>query len=123
MNTPSVEKTSMEWLRRNLLASALRRRAASYLLVRYEDFVAEPDLTVARITRSVGLPSGPPVTGSDGIIRLADKGHAMGGNPKRTSGGTEVVLRLDDEWRTALPKRDSRAVVMRCALLMHRYGY
>jgi hypothetical protein len=123
LNNPSVEKTSMDWVYRNLLAGALRRRATTYQLVRYEDFVAEPDSTIARIRNTVGLPAGPPVTDADGVIRLSDTGHAMGGNPRRRTGGTEVVLRLDDEWRRSLSKRDERAVVLRCAPLMRRYGY
>jgi Sulfotransferase family len=123
MQVLSPREAATRWMRRNLLAAALRPRAASFQLVRYEDFVLDPEDTMARVRRVIGLPEGGPVLGADGLVHLGEVGHAMGGNPRRRAGGTDVRLKLDDEWRRSLSRQDRLTVTSICAPLMVRYGY
>ena len=48
--------------------------------------------------------------------------HTVAGNPARHRHGL-VPMRLDDEWRTAMPTRDRRLVTAMTYPLLRRYGY
>jgi hypothetical protein len=50
--------------------------------------------------------------------------HLVAGNPGvRQHAGSGLRLRLDDEWRTQLPRADRLVVTAVCAALMTAYGY
>lgn len=48
--------------------------------------------------------------------------HIVAGNPSRFTTGS-VTLRVDDEWRSRLPRRDQLLVQLATGPLMMRYGY
>src|SRR4029078_13725308 len=68
-----------------------------YQRLRYEDFMSDPQGTLARVFAFLGEP----VVGSpfvDGATAVLPGNHTVAGNPKRFRTG-EVRIRLDDEWR------------------------
>lgn len=114
-------RTAAVWSYRNLLASCLRFPAASYRVVRYEDFVSDPDRVVRAVRADVGLPEPPASLVEEGRVRLPVT-HSVSGNTIRFE-GRSVALRLDDEWRSALSRRDRLRVTMLASPLLLRYGY
>jgi hypothetical protein len=107
----------------NLLTESLRRAGAPYLRVRYEDLLADPARTLQRILRGVGIAQGDSALHflTDGSAALRPS-HTVDGNPMRFERGP-VRLRLDDEWRTSLGRRDRVLVSLLTAPVLARYGY
>jgi hypothetical protein len=115
--------STLGWVELNLAAEAVRRRhdPARSLLVRYEDFVAEPRATLARIAEMVGeRPQSLPV--SDDNVALLNRNHAVSGNPTRFKTG-EVPLRYDSEWTSRLNRRARLVTTALARPLLRRYGY
>ncbi|WP_169747745.1 sulfotransferase domain-containing protein [Demequina subtropica] len=116
------ERSGWIWLRMNAVAGSLRRKAAGYARVRYEDAVADPAGVLGGALDRLGLPSaGVPGIGPGGEIDLAAC-HTVAGNPSRMRVGA-TRLRLDSEWRTALPAGTRRRVGLVTTPLRKRYGY
>jgi hypothetical protein len=117
----SPARSGVAWLYRNLVATAVRRSAGSYLRVRYEDFVQDPNAVIEAVRRNIGLasPSWPVVV--DERVELPET-HQVSGNPVRF-GSRSVELVLDDEWRRAMPRLDRMRVVATSWPLLLWYGY
>lgn len=114
--------SSASWLARNVVVEAATARwRVPRLLLRYEDFVADPASAVRRIGAAAGLGLDP-----EGVIegRTVRRGvdHIVAGNPDRFLEGS-IELHPDDEWRTRLPRRQRWAVTAVTAPLLGRYGY
>ena len=93
----------------------------SSLLIRYEDFVADPQATLRDVVELVGeTPTEIPVS-KDREVVLGEN-HTAAGNPSRFLKG-RIRLRLDDEWVTE-QKPGHRFVTTGLSLtLLKRYGY
>lgn len=81
---PTAIRVALGWIRANLWAALLGRScgAGRYLMIRYEDFVADPVATLQEIGRLVGCDMEPLVE----RIRRDDRfsvGHQVGGNRVR----------------------------------------
>lgn len=118
----SLSEASYGWMLWNLLSAAYARgRGVRTMRLRYEDFVAAPQLGVRRILDLLGSRCEQwPFVGSHSVVLAST--HTVGGNPSRFSTGT-VELRPDEEWRRALPRRDRAIVTAICWPLMRRHGY
>ncbi|MEM7338394.1 MAG: sulfotransferase [Actinomycetota bacterium] len=116
-------RTAARWVTDNLGFEALAQRVPT-LSLRYEDLMADPVATIDRILRFMDLD--PAVIDLDVLradpIVVRNPLHSVAGNPMRF-GATELRLRLDDRWRTALPRRTERLVSAITAPLLPRYGY
>jgi hypothetical protein len=104
------------------VANELSRRAArlpgvrDHHLVRYEDLVSRPAEVVAALVESLGLPPDPAMVDS-----FRDRAfHAIGGNPMRHD---DRPIRLDEQWRAALPRGVQRLVQALTAPARKRFGY
>jgi hypothetical protein len=117
----SAARSGIAWVYRNLIASAVRRAARSYVRVRYEDFVRDPDAVIERVRRSIGIADSSWRVVVDDRIELPET-HQVSGNPVRF-GSRSIELVLDDEWRRAMPRRDRVKVVAASWPLLLRYGY
>jgi Sulfotransferase family len=109
------------WVTRN--AFAARLSASGGVRVRYEDLVQTPRAQVQRVLDAIGEPAAPGDLDfvSDHEVRL-EPTHTVMGNPSRMqSGPTE--LRLDEEWRRRLPRRQARVVTAMTWAGLRRYGY
>jgi hypothetical protein len=120
MTRHPVWKSAVLWSVWNAATIRLWRRGR-YLRVRYEDFVADPAGTVARIAAFAG--SAPPALpfAPDGTVRLAPT-HSVAGNPVRHRTGG-IAVTADDEWRTAMSRRAYAVVTALTLPLLLRLGY
>jgi hypothetical protein len=114
-------RSARAWVLANLAADRVRRgNPQRAVLVRYEDFVADPRSTVDRLVRLVGG-SGTVQLTDDRIVEIRPQ-HAASGNPARLLRGP-VELREDDEWRTGQRRADRSVVTAITLPLLGRYGY
>lgn len=111
----------VRYLFTNLMLHLLSLLRTPRRFLRYEDFVARPAAATADILGFAGAT--PADLGFvDGTTLHLNPHHSVGGNPMRFSQGA-VEVRLDDRWRSALPRRD-RLIVTALTwplLLLYRY--
>jgi hypothetical protein len=123
MDVSSVSNSAASWLAWNVTSEAVTRRQdpSRVMLVRYEDFAADPVGTTARIIQLVDEDAGdlPFVDGS--TVRLTGN-HTVSGNPARYVDGV-VPIREDDEWRSRMPRQQRIAVTLMTFPLLVKYGY
>jgi hypothetical protein len=91
--------------------------------LRYEDFVADPSLTIMKVIGDLGLQ----VEASDLTHVRRDEvdlpeSHGLAGNPSRFQSGP-VRVRADERWRRSMSSQDRRSVTALTAPLLLRYGY
>lgn len=91
--------------------------AGRWLTLRHEDLCREPEATLDRVLRFVGVAVLPGGRVPD--FRCAD--HHIIGNRMRLSHTSEV--RLDERWRTEMPAGEIRAVERIAGETLERYGY
>ena len=98
-----------------------RTNGDCYLLLRYEDFIANPRFAIERILALLGRKDValPIVEGN--AVRLGPN-HTVGGNPNRMVHGL-VPLRADDQWMTEMKRRDMALVTAITAPMLRHYGY
>jgi len=122
MDRFSPVKSSLLWAVWNAAAEAFwRRTSGRYLLLRYEDFVADPREALKRILEMVdaGGQQLPFVAGREVALGAS---HTVAGNPNRFRTGT-VKLRLDDEWKGRMRFRDKALVTSLTFPMLIRHGY
>lgn len=122
MGTRRLPSTVRRWIASALGTELLRRYVPRdrWLELRYEDFCDSPREAFARILALLGEEGASPFA-SDTTVRLHPN-HIVAGNPSRFTVG-EVSIRADEEWRTAMSKRDQRLVVAATWPLLRKYGY
>jgi hypothetical protein len=92
-----------------------------YLVLRYEDFIAQPEDSLRRILRFARQPELRLPFLSDHSVCLAPT-HGVSGNAVRLDTGT-VKLKLDDKWRTAMRPMHKSLVAALTAVALPTYGY
>src|SRR5207245_774810 len=109
------------WVCFNVVAEAVCRGALeSLMLLRYEDFVVDPDVAVRCVLELVGEPPAASlVRGSEVVLGT---NHTVAGNPDRFRTGT-VQIREDYAWRTGLSRRLALEVTAMALPLLSHYGY
>ncbi len=120
MHRFSPTKSAALWDAWNAAAEALWRED-KYLRLRYEDFVANPRQSFARILDLLGEEDAElPLTG-DQEVKLGVS-HTVSGNPNRFETGS-VALRHDREWVDKMTSKDRNLVTGLTLPLLQRYGY
>jgi Sulfotransferase family len=121
--SPAVQ-TAVRWMSSNLLIQAsLRRLSSAYVRVRYEDLVAHPHDSVRKISAAASFPLAAGMQASQ-LAQGKNEYHLVGSNPGvRSSLGSELQLKLDEEWKTQLPRMQRLLVTAICGRLMAVYGY
>ena len=122
MATAGTVTSTGFWMESCLGAELLRRRvpADRWFLLRYEDFVARPRASLARLLGFLGFPPDGPFLGDD-TVSLGTN-HTLAGNPDRFRTGL-IQIRADDEWRERLPRRERALVTAMTFPLLRRHGY
>jgi hypothetical protein len=120
--SPAI-KTSAFWVFNNLFIQfSLKRLSSAYSRVRYEDLLAHPDETICEISRASGLPE--LESWSAEQSQHITEHHLVAGNPGvRRNLGSDLRLKLDQEWRSRLPRRHQLVVIFVCGGLMAAYRY
>jgi hypothetical protein len=122
MGTRRLPSTVRRWLASAIETEALRRHLPPrhWLRLRYEDFCAEPVGSMDRVLSMMGVEGRPPFEDA-ATVRLRPN-HIVAGNPSRFTVGS-VRIRVDEEWRTGMSRRDRLLVVGGTWPLLRRYGY
>ena len=114
--------TSLRWAARNLGTEALWRRSRDrYLMLRYEDFVAEPRRGIERALELVDEEAAPLPHVGEHEVKLGAN-HNIWGNPIRFQTGL-VRLRPDDEWAFRMKPEDRKLITALTLPLLAHYGY
>jgi Sulfotransferase domain len=123
MDTYTTGATALRWSYHNALFSLFPLRQIRLARMRYEELVADPGGEIDRSLCKLGLTVDDAARSAlaSGNVSLAH-GHTIGGNPMRFR-GTQQPVRLDDEWRRAMPLGVHRRVTMATWPLLARYGY
>jgi hypothetical protein len=123
MPTFSTAKSVGLWTDYNLMYQLAGLSGVPRMFLRYEDLIASPREGMERVLDFGGVQfrerelqaveaSSVPVRGS----------HAIGGNPVRF-GAREMVLKLDQDWKTELAPAVRRSVYAATFPLARSYGY
>lgn len=116
-------RAALAWTRMEAQATLATSLIEGSVTVRYEDFVATPRHTTEVALAALGLADKADlsdyVRGRSIVLRPS---HGLSGNPSRFTTG-EVLLREDEEWRTALSRRDrvTATSIGLPGLIAHRY--
>jgi Sulfotransferase family len=114
--------SSLRWMARNLATEAFWRRSKErYLMLRYEDFVTEPQEAIARILELVAEEASVIPHVEEHEVKLGVN-HNVWGNPNRFQTGL-VRLRPDDEWVSRMRPEDRRLISALTFPLLAHYGY
>jgi hypothetical protein len=119
----SPMRMALRWLTTNALFHALRAIGVPSLFVRYESLIERPREQLERIVRFAGVPVGDrdlPITGEHAVH--LDPTHSVAGNPMRFTRG-EVELRLDEQWRRAMPVWQRATVTAIASPMLAAYRY
>lgn len=114
--------SSLIWsIRNTAIESYWKKTPQKYLMVRYEDFIKEPKKTTTKILDFIGEKEvGSPFISERGIKLTSN--HSVWGNPSRFKTGT-IELKLDEEWKTKMKKRDKFVLTMLTFPWLLKYGY
>jgi Sulfotransferase domain len=116
--------TALRWSVYHVLLHLVGRLGVPSMRVRYEDVVGRPQEQIRRATEFAG----------EDIEGMVDLGafrreafhlgtdHTVAGNRVRLRRGP-VPVRVDDEWRRAMPRRHRRLVTLVSWPLLRLYGY
>jgi len=115
-----VARTALEWAAVNGL-SHLLKSALPYTLVKYEDFVSDPQQTLQRIMSDAHQPV-PSLSFLDTSSVLLGTDHIVSGNQMRFESGW-IPLRPDEEWRRRLTRRQLIILNAITWPWLARYGY
>jgi UDP-N-acetylglucosamine transferase subunit ALG13 len=123
MDVYSPAGMGLRWIVYNALIDVLRALRMPHMLLRYEQLVADPATHLEQIMDLAGEELAP---GALGFLNGggADLGvqHTVAGNPMRFSRG-HIALRVDDAWRTRLPRPQRWLLYAMTWPQMRRYGY
>jgi hypothetical protein len=111
---------AMGWNLKNAFVDVAMSTAGKSILLRYEDFIADPLRHIEAVIDMVGSKQRPPEI-RDGTIEIGTD-HSLAGNPIRFDRGA-VRLRVDDEWRAAMRQRHQALVTTLTWPMLMAYGY
>lgn len=122
MHQFSPWKSAWRWNIYNFLTELLlRRHSENYLMLRYEDFIEEPTIALAKIMHFLNLSRKEYAIDVQKQLNLTTN-HAIWGNPLRFKTGN-IILHRDNEWQSALPITSKWLVTLLTWPSLRRYGY
>jgi hypothetical protein len=116
--------TAVRWTLYHLLVQGLGRLGVPSMRVRYEDVVRTPREQMRRTAAFLGedLAGRVDMDAFGAAAFELGTNHTVAGNRMRLQRGA-VPVRVDDEWTSALPRRQRRLVTLLSWPLLKRYGY
>lgn len=123
MPTYDSSGSAWRWNAYNSLFHLLGRLGTPLLVVRYEDLVRDPKRALERVLAfsSVDPAAIPPKLFTQDVVTLAPD-HTVAGNPMRFQTGP-IQVTQDEEWRTAMPRKDIQRVSAITRPLLTKYRY
>jgi hypothetical protein len=116
-----ISTSVYSWIAYNGLAELLSPSKMSYCRLRYEDFVADPTVALAKVLAPYEWIETDPAK-VDTTEMVLEPTHTVSGNPMRFKSG-KLKLELDDEWCRVMRPHDRRLVTALTWPLLMRYGY
>jgi Sulfotransferase family len=112
-----VSKAARQWRHYNVEADRVRKLLVpeSWMLLRYEELCADPQATLDRISRFIGIDPTPVP------VNLKTVGHHFIGNSMRLRDLGEI--REDQTWREVLTENDLREIARITGAASHSFGY
>jgi hypothetical protein len=122
MHRKTPTQSAVLWDAWNAAIEALwRRMPASYLRLRYEDFIADPRRSFGEILNLTDEKDAELPLVGERDVKLGIS-HTVSGNPNRFDTGT-VELRQDRAWQEQMKSRDRALVTALTLPLLARYHY
>jgi hypothetical protein len=113
---------SLRWNFQNAVIEVLSKRFRHRPLhVRYEDFVANPRVSLQRVLTFVGETRSSFPLHDEHIVNLEAQ-HTVSGNPSRFVTG-DIELRENHDWKNEMKRRDRMLVTALTWPLLIKYGY
>jgi len=118
-----LRQIARRWMTVNLMFEVFAAQGTPTVRVRYEDLVRRPDEAMRAVLALVGRPTtARALSFLDGTTMTTGGSHAVAGGRIRMRTGP-LHLRLDEAWRTELPRWRRAVTVLVCWPLMRKYGY
>jgi len=123
LRLPLLLADALRWMRDNLEARRARRwlPPGRYRRLRYEDFAAAPEETLASLAAWLGLAPPIPARTPAGTLRLSGN-HSISGNRNRHERG-EVAIREDRAWAGGLTRLERGALTLVTYPVARALGY
>jgi hypothetical protein len=123
MPRSGVVASTLGWVRANLGCEAVRHKLGPQrsMLVRYEDLATDPGAVIGSIAALVGEP-GAGLDLGEGSTATLTGNHTVWGNSFRFKKGP-TKIRLDEEWKAAMPSSQRLLATAVAAPMLRRYGY
>ena len=119
--TMSSSRSTLYWRGFNSASAALLRAYPDRsMLLRYEDFIADPAAIIGSLLDLCGVEAANPMAGR--TIELHTN-HTVTGNPDRFETGPTLIRPTDDSWQAKLSIRAKLAAVTLSWPQFRRYGY
>lgn len=122
MRTHRPSKIAWEWTYRNFFVQATKKRVKGYTLVKYEDFITEPQKTIQKVLDLVEIKQSDLHFISKNTVSLTKMNHTVSGNPIRFKNG-ETALKLDQEWVSQMSFGDKLLVTLLTWPYLVKYHY
>lgn len=113
-------KSALQWNIINYTLGLLDRKH-SYSLVKYEDFIRNPEQTISNIVRDIGV-SNKNISFIQGSNANLKTDHTLSGNPMRFTVG-DIELRQDERWKEGLHKKNKFIIESLSRYMLKKYGY
>ncbi|MBI9044509.1 MAG: sulfotransferase [Anaerolineaceae bacterium] len=118
-------QSAIHWNQYNIFTELFKiaNRRKFLPLLRYEDFVKNPEEILEQVRSFVGLETNQTDSNFlEGKNVYLDQGHNISGNPMRFVNG-EIEIALDQEWKKKLKRTDKFLVTLLTFPLLLKYGY
>jgi hypothetical protein len=114
---------ALSWNLKNSAVEALLNTSSDrYLRLQFEEFVANPKDSLAKILHLLGETATTLPFTSDSVVEMGVD-HIFAGSPSSRSQTGKVDLRLDERWKTELPPVERRLIKALTYPMLQKYGY
>lgn len=121
MERRSAVKSAALWTAWNAGLERAWRGSDRYVRLRYESFAGNPRESLMLLADALDLSGVERLVDDQGRLELPGN-HTVAGNPARMANGP-VPITLDNEWASAMDRREARLVSALSSPLLTRYGY
>jgi hypothetical protein len=116
-----ILKSASRWNSLQMLAQKLRRTSKGYTLLRYEDLVRAPEVSLSKLFADLGVER-PSLDFLDGLRANLKTSHTVSGNPVRFT-NKEIKIQPDMQWEHAMASPQKWLVTLITWPLLLKYGY
>jgi hypothetical protein len=116
-----ILKSASRWNSLQMLAQKLQRTSKKYTLLRYEDLVSAPKVSLSKLFADLAIEE-PSLDFLDGQRANLKTSHTVSGNPIRFT-SKEIKIKPDMQWQQAMANHQKWLVTLMTWPLLLKYGY